>query len=247
MNSPDKDRIATGLNDRGGGETSRYALLQQIKGSVIVSCQAREGEPFNAPHFIAEFAKAAALAGAKALRINGRDNIAAVKQVVDLPVIGIRKRRVDGSPVYITPTLADVQEVIEAGADIVALDGTAGPRPGGEHLRDLAAYCRKMGVPVMADIATVEDAMFAVEQGADLLATTLAGYTEETRGRPLPAFDLLEEIVALGIGPVLLEGGINRPEYVKQALQLGAHAVVVGKAITMPHYIAGLYVAQASN
>ena len=220
-------------------------LIEQLRGSVIVSCQARPGEPFDAPHFIAEFAKSAKIAGAKGLRINKGENIRAVKQAVDLPVIGIRKREVEGHSVFITPSLEDVQEVIDAGADIVALDGTARPRPGNESLKTLIDYCHARGVPVLADIATVSDAEYAYRQGADMIATTLAGYTEDTQERELPDFELLREAAGRVPIPVLLEGGIVDPEHVTVAFQNGAYAVIIGKAVTMPHFIARRFVEKA--
>lgn len=219
-------------------------LIKQLKGSVMVSCQAREGEPFNAPHFIAEFARSAELAGAKALRINGGENIRTVKRLVHLPIIGIRKRVVEGYSVFITPELQDVQEVIDAGAEMVALDGTNRPRPGRHDLKQLIDYCHARGVFVLADIATEADAQYAYEQGADMLATTLAGYTEDSKDRDLPDFELLQAISALPI-PVLLEGGIVEPDHVTQAFEHGAFAVIVGKAITMPHFIAKRFIEKA--
>ena len=222
-------------------------LIEHLRGSVIVSCQARQGDPFDAPHFIAEFAKSAEIAGAKAVRINREENIRAVKRAVHLPIIGIRKREVEGHSVFITPGLQDVQEVIEAGADIVALDGTARSRPGGESLKTLIDYCHARGVLVLADIATVSDAEYAFRQGADMIATTLAGYTEDTRTRALPDFELLREAAKLVPIPVILEGGIVDPEQVTVAFHSGAHAVVIGKAVTMPHFIARRFVEKAQS
>jgi N-acylglucosamine-6-phosphate 2-epimerase len=220
-------------------------LIERLRGSVIVSCQARQGDPFDAPNFIAEFAKSAKIAGAKALRINKGENIRAVKQAVDLPIIGIRKREVEGHSVFITPNIQDVQEVIDAGADIVALDGTARPRPGSESLKALIDRCHAQGIPVLADIATVSDAEYAYQQGADMIATTLAGYTEDTQARELPDFELLREAVGRVPIPVLLEGGIVDPDQVTVAFQNGAHAVIIGKAVTMPHFIARRFVEKA--
>lgn len=217
--------------------------LEQLKNTVLISCQAREGDPFDAPHFITEFAKAAVKAGASGLRINSAANIAAVRQITDIPIIGINKRRVKGFDVFITPSLEDVKSVIEAGADIIGLDGTTRLRPGGDSLDELVSYCHEMGKLVFADIATESDAKYALKSGADILATTLSGHTRETSGRTLPDLELVEKLSSAYGVPVVLEGGIAEPCQVKRAFQAGAYAVVVGKAVTMPHIIAEKFIA----
>lgn len=217
-------------------------LIKQLHKSVIVSCQARSGEPFDAPHFIAEFAKSAVLGGAAGLRIDRRENIQAVKETVNVPVIGIRKRKFEGCDVYITPSLADVMEVVSTDAEIVGMDGTIRRRPRGLKLKELTDYCHHHGKLVLADIATESDAEYAIANGADFLATTLLGYTEETQNRKIPDMAFLNVIVNHSPVPVFLEGGVTLPEQVKEALHIGAHGVIVGKAITMPHFIVRQFV-----
>jgi N-acylglucosamine-6-phosphate 2-epimerase len=222
-------------------------MIKKLRGTVIVSCQAREGEPFNAPHFIVELAKSAEMAGASALRINKGENIKAVKKSVKIPIIGIRKRSIEGSNVFVTPSFKDIQEVIDAGADIVAMDATINRKEHGDSLRQLIDYCHTHNKPVLADIASIEDAEYAVSQGADLLATTLRGHTEETKEINIPDFEFLKLLTAKYSLPVFLEGGITVPDQVTRAMEVGAYGVIVGKAITMPHFIASQFVKQAQS
>lgn len=217
-------------------------LIEQLKFSVIVSCQARHGEPFDSPHYITEFAISAEIGGASGLRINGKENIRAVKKEVKLPIIGIKKKIITGCDIYITPTLEDVDEVIKAGAEIVGMDGTNRRRPQGSDFRKLVDYSHAFNKLVLADIATQEDAIFAIENGADLLATTLVGYTEETRNHKTPDFNLLNTLVKESSIPIFLEGGVTDPNHVEKALNIGAHGVIVGKAITMPQVITRRFV-----
>jgi len=217
-------------------------LIKRFKGKIIVSCQARKGEPFDDPHFIAEFAKSAELGGACALRIDGEDNIIAVKKGTKLPVLGIKKQKFRDSEVFITPTMEAVAEVVRAGADIIGLDGTTRIRPGNIQLEDLIQYCHKHNRLVLADIATEEDAAFAISKGADVIATTLSGYTKETRGRVLPDFSLLQSLFSKYSVPIFLEGGVTKTEQVKMALEMGAYGIIIGKIITMPHFITRQFV-----
>ncbi len=214
-------------------------LLRRIQGGIIVSCQAREGSPLHGPQFMAAMAVAAAHGGAAGIRADGPEDIRAIRRAISLPIIGIYKRR-DLSPnVYITPDVASALAVIQAGADIVAVDGTSRPRPGGITLARLVAAIKSThSALVMADIATAEEALAAVAAGADIVATTLSGYTPPTaHKRTGPDLDLIKELVD-GIGvPVIAEGRFWTPEEVCQAVRLGAHAVVVGTAITNPEAI----------
>ncbi|HVA37418.1 MAG TPA: N-acetylmannosamine-6-phosphate 2-epimerase [Candidatus Dormibacteraeota bacterium] len=200
---------------------------------LVVSVQAEEGSPLDDPLILAALGRAAERAGAVALRAQGEANVRAMRARCALPVIGLLKRRSPGSEVYITPTLADARAVAAAGAHVIALDATARPRPDGEHLEDLIpAVRRELGLPVMADCATFEEAMAAEALGADLLATTLCGYTEQTLGAPLPALELVARIAAVARCPVICEGGVAAPEQAAEALGRGAYACVVGTAIT---------------
>lgn len=209
------------------------------KGALVVSCQARADNPLHGPAFMAAMARAAEQGGARALRASGTQDIAAIKAVSALPVVGILKRWTEGVQVYITPAFADAEAVVAAGADIVALDATPRER-GGERLQDLVAAIRtRLGRPVFADVSTPEEGLAAEAMGADYVATTLAGYTgpaTATRGTG-PDFGLLEALVARCRVPVVAEGRFDTPDLAARALDLGAHAVVVGTMITNPREI----------
>ncbi len=209
-------------------------VVRRIKGGLVVSCQAEEGSPFYEPGMMARFARAAELGGAVGIRAKAPD-IRAIKEACDLPVIGIDKVYLEGCDVYITPRFEDAERIAHAGAEIIALDCTPRRRPGGVAMADLVHRIKAdLGVPVMADIATLEEALAAEQAGADLVATTLSGYTEYSEKRDMPDWELLEAI-ARGVGvPVLAEGHIHTPDEALRALRLGAWAVVVGSAITKP-------------
>jgi N-acylglucosamine-6-phosphate 2-epimerase len=219
------------------------AIVAPLEGAVIVSCQAAAGSPLDHPGTIAALAQSAALGGARGFRIDGPDNVAAVRAVTDLPIIGIRKADRAGFEVRITPTLADALRVVAAGATIVALDATDRPRPGGETVAGIIAALHAGGVPVMADISTHAEAEAAVVAGADLVATTLAGYTPGTSDLDPsePAFDLLRELRDLPV-PAVVEGRIWTVEHVERAFDGGAFAVVIGSAITAPNLITRRFV-----
>ena len=208
-----------------------------LKRGLIVSCQAEEGSPFNSPEFIVAFARAAEQGGASAVRICGIDNIKAVREEILLPIIGITKEKYPDGSVLITPTVDDCLSIIEAGASVVAADATRRVRPAGLTGKEMIAKARTMlTAPIMADIATYEEAIEAVERGADFVGTTLAGYTRETEGSKTdePDFELVRRLAARFPDRVIAEGRIWTPEQAKKMVDLGAHAVVVGTAITRP-------------
>jgi N-acylglucosamine-6-phosphate 2-epimerase len=199
---------------------------------LIVSVQAESNSLLNTPETIALLARCAEANGAVGVRIEGEARIAAVRAALpDTPIVGIIKRPHAGFEPYITSTCEEVARVARAGATIVAFDATARERADGSSLGDLVARARESGLLAMADSSEPSDAAAASAAGADLVATTLAGYTESTRGRALPALDLLAEIVRMGAFAVC-EGGIATPEHVRAAFDAGAGAVVVGTAIT---------------
>jgi len=207
-------------------------LLGRLRGGLIVSCQARSGHPLHDSPVIAALARAAEVGGAAGLRLNGEHDIRAVRETVRLPIIGIRKVWTPDIPVYITPTFADAQAVAAAGADVIALDGTDRPRAGGARIGELISRIRsELKKPVMADVATLEEGRRAAALGADLVATTLSGYT----GGPIPEgpdLDLVRNLARALNVPVVAEGRYRTPEDVLEALRAGAFAVVVGRAIT---------------
>jgi len=207
------------------------SLLDGLRGGLIVSVQAWRGSALDDPLVIAAMARAGQDGGAVAVRIAGVEHLRAVRGCVALPVIGLIKREYPGFEPYITPTLTEVRAVIATGADIVAFDATARPRPGDGKLADTIEAIHASGRLAMADCATSGDALVAERLGTDVIATTLAGYTEDTKGRPLPDLDLVRELAAIAAFKVC-EGGIRSPQQVRAALDAGADAVVVGTAIT---------------
>jgi N-acylglucosamine-6-phosphate 2-epimerase len=206
-------------------------LLDMLRGGLIVSVQAWPGSALDDPHVIAAMARAAEESGAVAVRIEGTDDLRLVRARVALPVIGLIKREYPGFEPYITPTLDEVSAVVAAGAEVVAFDATERRRPGGTLLGDLIAAIHAEARLALADCATAADAIAAAALGADIVATTLCGYTPETVGRALPALELVRELAALGRF-TLCEGGVRAPAEVRAALDAGADAVCVGSAIT---------------
>ncbi|CCJ85917.1 N-acetylmannosamine-6-phosphate 2-epimerase [Cronobacter dublinensis] len=216
-------------------------MLEQIKGKLVVSCQALENEPLHSPFIMGRMALAAAQGGAAGIRANSVADIAAIKQQVTLPVIGIIKRDYPGSEVFITATMREVTELMRAAPEMIALDATARARPDGETLEQLVRRIRRdfPEVLLMADISDVDEAVAADALGFDCVGTTLYGYTAPTRGHRLPEndFALLKDVLAAVALPVIAEGNVDTPERAARCLSLGAHAVVVGGAITRPQQI----------
>ncbi len=218
-------------------------ILKQLRHGLIVSCQAKTGSPLRDSKMMAAMAQAAEQAGAVGIRADGPADIEAIRGVVKIPIIGIYKQELPGTDVYITPTFESAQAVVAAGADLVALDATARPRPGDLTATELIRCCQtELEVPVMADISTIPEGIAAAEAGADLVATTLVGYTPDSRHLSPPNFELIHQLVITVATPVVVEGHISTPAEARQALDLGAHAVVVGAAITQPAQITRRFV-----
>lgn len=212
-------------------------FLELTKGGLIVSCQALETEPLHSSYIMSRMAYAAKLGGACGIRANSVEDIRAIKQTVDLPVIGIIKQEFCDCPVYITPTEAAVQYLVECDVDVIALDATHRLRPDGQSLDAFFSVLRKRypNQPFMADCSTYEEGMHAREIGFDLVGTTLCGYTEYTKGTALPDFNLLEKLGGDLKIPLVAEGGIWSPETLHRVLSVpGVHTAVVGSAITRP-------------
>lgn len=221
---------------KGAREWSMEKLLEQLKGQLIVSCQAYPGEALYGSHIMAAMANAAKDGGAAAIRANSPQDVAAIKEGCGLPVIGIWKRSYPGSDVYITPCLSDAELIFAAGADIVAVDATGRERPGGETLEGLVSGVRRQpGRLLMADVSTVEEGIAAAALGFDLISTTLSGYTPYSPKSDGPDFRLVAELAAAVRVPVIAEGRIHTPGEAAEAFRAGAYAVVVGTAITRPH------------
>ncbi|ELY6275099.1 N-acetylmannosamine-6-phosphate 2-epimerase [Cronobacter muytjensii] len=216
-------------------------MLEQIKGKLVVSCQALENEPLHSPFIMGKMALAAAQGGAAGIRANSVADIEAIKQQVSLPVIGIIKRDYPDSEVFITATMREVTELMRAAPEMIALDATARARPAGETLEQLVKRIRLAfpQVLLMADISEVDEAVTAEALGFDCVGTTLYGYTATTQGHRLPQKDFarLKDVLAAVTIPVIAEGNVDTPERAARCLALGAHAVVVGGAITRPQQI----------
>lgn len=203
-------------------------------GSLVVSCQAQPGNPLRNPAAMALMASAAEAGGAGAIRADGPADVAAIRAVTALPIIGIHKIG-DRAGVHITPTYADAAGVVHAGADLVALDATFRPRTDGRSLTDLIGRIRHdLGVPVMADVDRLDAGLAAREAGADLVATTLSGYTTPGAAPDHPDLELVATLAEKLDCPVVAEGRYRTPEQVRAARSAGAYAVVVGHAITNP-------------
>lgn len=202
-----------------------------LTGRLVVSCQADAGSPLAGEAHIAALARAVVLGGAAGVRIEGVANVRAVRAVVDVPIIGIVKARRSGSDVYITGRAVDVDALADAGADIVAFDATDRPRP--ESVEALCAAVHRRGLVAMADISTLAEAEAAVARGAQLVGTTLAGYTAHSRRPDGPDFGLMRELAGRAL-PFVAEGRIRTTEEARRALGTGARFVVVGSAITRP-------------
>lgn len=218
--------------------------LRPLAGGLIVSCQAPPGHPLHGSDYMAAMAAAAAAAGAVGIRANGPDDIAAIRKRTDLPIIGIDKQLQADGTILITPNLAGARAIVAAGATMVALSCNIAQRPDEAALGALIQAIREdVGVPVMADCATVADGIRAAALGADLVATTLSGYTPDSAVQDGPDLALITEMTAAQPRPVVAEGRIWTPAEAQAALAAGAFAVVVGTAITNPLVLAERFVA----
>ncbi|TDL64709.1 N-acetylmannosamine-6-phosphate 2-epimerase [Rhodococcus qingshengii] len=217
---------------------SIHPFFSTIHTDLIVSCQALEHEPLHGSEIMAKMAQAAKEGGAKAIRSNSAVDVAAIKRQTELPVIGLVKRDYPDSEVFITATLKEVKELLAVEADVIALDATYRKRPNGESLKDLVTYIHEhSNALVMADIANVRDAEYALECGVDMVSTTLSGYTNDSPKQQDPDFELVEQLSKLLPVPVIAEGRIQTPEQARKMLELGAWSIVVGGAISRPQLI----------
>lgn len=214
----------------------REDLLNRLKNGLIVSCQALENEPLHGSDIMAKVALAAKLGGAVGIRANTIQDIIAIKKEIDLPIIGIIKKDYNDSDIYITPTLEEVQALYEEGVEILATDCTDRARPNGQALEVFFREIKKRFTNqiIMADISTLEEGIKAEKLGADIISTTLSGYTPYSTKVEGPDFELIKNLVKTVKVPVFAEGRIHNPEQAKTALEYGAHSIVVGGAITRP-------------
>ncbi|WP_026556820.1 N-acetylmannosamine-6-phosphate 2-epimerase [Arthrobacter sp. 35W] len=221
--------------------TLKLTNLDALAGALIVSAQAYPGEPMRDPRTTAQVAASAVIGGAAGIRVQGIADIQFTRAAVEVPVIGLWKDGHDG--VFITPTLRHALSCANAGAHIVAIDGTRRPRPDGLTLKEtITGIHEGSNALVMADCGSFEDAVAAVEAGADIIGTTLAGYSGEREKTHGPDLELLAAIAAADLGrPLIAEGRIHTPAQARAAMDAGAFAVVVGTAITHPASITGWF------
>ena len=218
--------------------------FEQVKGKLIVSCQALPDEPLHSSYIMGRMAYAAYVGGASGIRANTVADIKEIKNTVNLPIIGIIKHQYGNNEVYITPTMTEIDALVAEGVDVIAIDGTKRERPDGRTLEDLmkevrAKYPEQM---FMADISCAEEAVECERLGFDIVGTTLVGYTEYTKGND-PLTELAKVVAAVKI-PVIGEGNLDTPAKAKKALEEGAYAVVVGGAITRPQQITRKFVTE---
>ncbi len=224
--------------------------VEQLKGKLIVSCQALAHEPLHSSFIMGRMALAAKEGGAYGIRANSKEDIQEIQSQVELPIIGIVKRDYEGCDVYITPTMKEVGELMEVKPEIIAVDATGRLRPGNLTLDDFYREVRRKYPDqlLMADCSTVEDALYADQLGFDFIGTTMVGYTKESAGLQIEKddFQILREIVTKASHPVIAEGNINTPEKARRVIELGAYCVVVGSIITRPQLITKAF-AEALN
>lgn len=224
--------------------------IKALKGQLIVSCQALPQEPLHSSFIMGRMARAAKEGGAAGIRANTKEDIKEIQEVTGLPIIGIVKRDYPDSAVYITPTMKEIEELMEVKPEIVAIDATGALRPGNVTLADFFHQIKEKypEQKLMADCSTIEEALFADELGFDFIGTTMVGYTPQSRGLKIEEndFEILRTILEKVKHPVIAEGNVNSPEKAKRVIELGSYAVVVGSSITRPQLITKGY-AEAVN
>lgn len=229
---------------------TKEEIFKQIKGGLIVSCQALEDEPLHGAYIMSRMAYAAQCGGARGIRANGVSDILKIKETVQLPVIGLIKKIYPDSPaVYITPTMEEIDALHEIGVEIIAMDATDRMRHGQIRIGELFGEARKKYPDqlFMADCATLEDGMQAERLGFDLVGTTLCGYTEGTKHIQLPSYELVHKLAEVLQIPVIAEGGVCSPQQLQNVMENNAFAAVVGTAITRPREITQMYVKALSQ
>ena len=220
--------------------------IENLKGKLIVYCQELPNEPLPSPFIMGRMALAAKIGGASGIRANTKEDIAEIQTQVDLPIIGIVKRDYEDSEIYITPTMKEIDELMEVKPEIIAMDATISTRPEGKTLDEFFHKVKKKYPEqlFMADCSTIEEALHADELGFDFIGTTMVGYTKQSEGDKIEEndFEILREIVSKVNHKVIAEGNINTPEKARRVLKLGAYSVVVGSIITRPQLITKSFV-----
>lgn len=220
--------------------------IECLRGKLIVSCQALPHEPLYSSFIMGRMAQAAQEGGAAGIRANTPEDIREIRSRVGLPIIGIIKQCYEGSDVYITPTMAEVDRLMEVRPEIIAVDATNNPRPSGITLENFVTQIREKypGQLLMADCSTVEEAIHADEIGFDFIGTTLVGYTRQSKGDDLSKddFAILRKILKSVRHRVIAEGKIDTPQKARKVIEMGAFSVVVGSVITRPQFITRTFV-----
>ena len=220
--------------------------VENLKGKLIVSCQALPDEPLHSSFIMGRMALAAKQGGAVGIRANTKEDIKEIRSQVDLPIIGIVKRDYDDSDIYITPTMKEIDELMEVKPEIIAMDATIATRPGGKNIDEFFKEVKEKYPEqlFMADCSTVDEALHADELGFDFIGTTMVGYTPQSRGDKIEAndFEILRKIVSNVKHKVIAEGNINTPQKARRVVELGAYSVVVGSIITRPQLITKSFV-----
>lgn len=214
---------------------------EQTANRLIVSCQALDDEPLHSSFIMGRMALAAKVGGAAGIRANTVEDIEEIRKNVDLPIIGIIKKDYDNSEIYITPTMDEIDKLAAINVDVIAVDATDRKRPNHDNLTDFYndIKAKYPDQKLMADCSTIEEAKLADRLGFDLIGTTLVGYTPQSEGDKIGEndFEILRTVIEECEHPVIAEGNIDTPEKAKRVLELGAHTVVVGGAITRPQNI----------
>lgn len=220
--------------------------VENLKGKLIVSCQALPDEPLHSSFIMGRMALAAKQGGAAGIRANTKEDIKEIRSQVDLPIIGIVKRDYDDSDIYITPTMKEIEELMEVKPEIIAMDATIATRPGGKNIDEFFKEVKEKYPEqlFMADCSTVDEALHADELGFDFIGTTMVGYTPQSKGDKIEAndFEILRKIVSNVKHKVIAEGNINTPQKARRVVELGAYSVVVGSIITRPQLITKSFV-----
>jgi N-acylglucosamine-6-phosphate 2-epimerase len=216
-------------------------MLDEVKGGLIVSCQALSQEPLHGADIMAKMALAAEIGNAAGIRANSAIDVVAIKKVTKLPIIGLVKKDYLDSEIYITPTKLEVMELIESGCEMIAVDGTLRKRPNDEKLVDLVNLIHEHGKLAMADISTYEEAIYAEQIGFDCVSTTLSGYTSYSTQCSGPDIKLIRKLKNKLTIPVIAEGKITSVEDAKKISRIKPHAIVIGSAITRPQLITQRY------
>lgn len=220
--------------------------IEAIYKKLIVSCQALDDEPLHSPFIMGRMALAAEEGGACGIRANTKEDISEIKKCVNLLIIGIVKRDYEDSNIYITPTMKEIDELMEVQPDIIAMDATSDVRPKGISLQEFYDAVREKypNQLLMADCSTIEEMLNADEMGFDFIGTTLVGYTKQSAGLRIENndFEIIRTVLKQAKHPVIAEGNIDTPEKARRVIELGAYSVVVGSIITRPQLITRSFV-----